>query len=96
MPSYLPKRWKRHLWKTPLPFGDSFLLNINPVLLNEEGASIENIYEYIELASLRPYFDYKIRNITSLSILVIDNELIDNTLLSVKDGKVFFKYETEV
>jgi hypothetical protein len=100
LPSYLPKNYPHHIYqvsKTPYPIGDSYILNIKPILMNQKGFFVSDIYNYIQLASCRSYFDYKVKNITTLPVVIAKANSMDlnNPLIKVIDENIHFKYETE-
>lgn len=85
----------KHLASQPYPRGPCFILNINEVL--EEADNPWHLYVYLELAAKRNLFDYKMRGSTHLPLaLVPDRVLVSiqfNSMLEVKDDKLYFKYE---
>ena len=100
LPNYLPKNYDSkvyHYAKYSLyPEGDSFILNIVPLLKNEEGYFLDDLYTYIKLASWRSYFEYKVRNETGLPAYYAKASRTDfkqNPILEEKDGYIQFKYE---
>jgi hypothetical protein len=100
VPSYLHRKIPQKVIKAvlkPYPKGPCFLINPNEVLL---GASAPNdLYIYLELASMRNIFDYCIRGIRYLPLVLVPeylkNWVLISPLLEVKDDKVYFKYEQE-
>jgi hypothetical protein len=94
-PKYLYKKLRRKIYLTKdyaYPPGYSYILNIKPLLINEVNATAKEIYQYINLASMRSYFDYKVRNIKTLPAIIAE-EKIDNRLLRVENNKIHFMYE---
>jgi hypothetical protein len=83
--------------KPPLPAGNSFIINPTDLFKNECGASITAIYEYIVLASNRQLFDYKVKDDKTLHLNIAlalgMNYTEYNSLLTVKDRIIYFKYE---
>lgn len=80
----------------PLPFGNSYILNPKDLFLNEKGCSIEEIYDYIYLASMRLYFDWKVRGDSSLHYSIakaLDIDVTYNSLLTVEKNYIYFKHE---
>lgn len=77
------------------PRGPCFLINPNEALLN--ASSPNDLYIYLELASKRNIFDYKMRGITYLPMYFVPEYLMGlvetNPMLEVKDDKLYFKYE---
>jgi hypothetical protein len=97
IPSVPPGQYKT-LVRTKLHPGDSYIINPKRLLENETNASINQVYEYIVLASCRNLFDYQVRGIYTLpgifaGFLKINPE--HNRLLTVKDDQVHFIYETD-
>lgn len=92
----IPKRVKIETSKS-YPLGPCFILNIDEVLENTEYPN--DLYIYLELASMRNRFDYSIRGQTTLPLLFVPEYLTEiihiNRLLTIKDEKVYFKYEQE-
>ena len=76
--------------------GESFLVHPDVLLHNGYKYEYREIAQYLALASLRPYADYLITGDTTLDLLQceVDQELFnDNSLLSIKNGRVHFLYE---
>ena len=76
--------------------GESFLIHPDVLLHNAYKHDYRDIAQYIALASIRPYADYLVTGDTTLDLLQceVDQELFENnSLLTVKDGKVHFLYE---
>ena len=75
--------------------GDCFILNLKDLLA--ENNNIINIYNYLNLASRRNIFDYKMRNVRYLHVCFItENEkkwVEYNPLLKLVDDKIYFIYE---
>jgi len=99
MPSYLPKEYSHIVFKYaklhPYPKGNSYIKNIVPVLQNKRGFYINEIYDYIHLASLRSYFDYKVRQIDTLPVVIGKANKMDlnNPLIEIVDNNIHFNYE---
>lgn len=76
--------------------GQSFLLNPRDLLLNANHYSSYEIANYIGLASLRNYMEYKLLGTLSLDLIYYSgNEAILNSrLLLVKDDRIYFRYES--
>lgn len=87
------KLLKPHYYK--VPDGYSFLAN--PVILMESSKrnTVNEVYDYIRLASIRNFFDAEFNRDLTLSLLYVpkDVEVRNNRLLIVKENKVFFRYE---
>lgn len=83
--------------KEKYPEGNSFIINIQDLLLNVNNAL--DLYIYLQLASKRSIFDYNIRGITYLPKELLEEYeytwAIDSPLIDVKDNNVYFKYEQE-
>ena len=79
----------------PWPKGDCYIINIDEVLRMAQDPTY--LYYYLELASKRSLFDYKMRGITYLPIQFVPEYLMGlvetNPMLEVKDDKIYFKYE---
>lgn len=78
--------------------GPCFLVNPNIAL--QSATDPAYLYNYLELASLRSMFDYKIRGVRTLPEVLIPTYLVEwvklNPMLEVKNGNVYFKYEQEI
>ena len=77
------------------PQGPCFVINIDAALKN--ASSPNDLYIYLELASKRNLFDYKMRGVTYLPLHFVSEYLMGlvetNPMLEVKDEKIYFKYE---
>jgi hypothetical protein len=76
--------------------GESFLIHPDVLLHNAYKHDYRDIAQYLALASIRPYADYLVTGEPTLDLLQceVDQELFeDNSLLTIKDGKVHFLYE---
>ena len=74
--------------------GNSFLLNSLSLLYGNNTES-EKI-DYLYLASLRNYFDYKYQNISGLYLYFSDlatERVLHNTALYIENDYIHFKYE---
>lgn len=74
--------------------GNSFILNPKPLFAGRY--TPKELIEYISMASLRSYANYRITGEVGLSLLhcPLQEETIDeNRLLYIKDDKVMFIYE---
>jgi hypothetical protein len=76
--------------------GNSFLLNPEP-LFNDKSTDVIYKAQYIKLAGRRDYLLYQLyghRHLDLSYFLDIDINLIrHNPLLTIKDNKIYFKYE---
>jgi len=98
LPYYLTRKIPKGVWKCayePYPSGTCFIKNINEVL---KGAEAPNeLYMYLELASKRSVFDYRMRGILYLPLPLIEEYQLQwvelNPLLKIKENKIYFKYE---
>jgi len=87
--------------KLPIPAGDCYIINIDEFLKKEAArSSTYDIYLYLELASKRSLFDYKMRGIKWLpeEVVVehnIADEVRESTLLwlDINTRTIHFKYE---
>ena len=76
--------------------GESFLLNPKLLFINRPKHLDKHLVEYIALASLRNYGNYVSFNDLTLDLLICKDreDLINkNSLLLIKDEKVYFRYE---
>lgn len=77
--------------------GESYLLNVYDLLIKgPTEASIKEIADYVGLASFRKYSEYLLTNDASLDILhspLSEEQLKQNRLLSIENGRIRFKYE---
>ena len=96
-PSYCGKLTKevKLAANLPYPCGACYIRNIDTALENIKDPN--NLYIYLELASKRSLFDYKIRGNKHLPLPLVPEYLMGlvetNPMLEVKDGNVYFKYE---
>jgi len=90
----IPYKVKREITKA-YPRGPCFMLNLDKVL--QEATNPNYLYIYLELASKRNLFDYKMRGINYLPMHFVPEYLLGlvetNPMLEVKDEKLYFKYE---
>ena len=83
----------------PYPPGDNFLINIKEALQN--ASSGEDLYEYLELASKRNIFDYRMRKMDFLQSYMVPEYMLErarrNPMLEFKadENIIVFKYEQE-
>ena len=71
----------------------SFLLDTHSLLYNH--SNINQLYDYIHLASLRSLFDYKIRKVDWISTWAIPPSFeLNNPLFTVDNGKIYLKYDS--
>jgi hypothetical protein len=79
----------------PWPEGDCYIINLDEVLRMAQDPTY--LYYYLELASKRNLFDYKMRGVSYLPIQFVPEYLMGlvdiNPMLEVKDEKIYFKYE---
>lgn len=79
----------------PWPQGDCYIINLDEVLRMAQDPNY--LYYYLELASKRSLFDYKMRGISYLPVQFVPEYLMGlvdtNPMLEVKDDKIYFKYE---
>ena len=79
----------------PFPDGDCFIRDIDSVLMYAKDPN--HLYIYLELASKRSLFDYKMRGIVYLPLYFVPEYVMGlvstNPMLEVKDDKIYFKYE---
>lgn len=79
----------------PFPKGECYFIDLDAALINAKDPN--HLYIYLELASKRNLFDYKVRGITYLPIQFVPEYLMGlvetNPMLEVKDEKLYFKYE---
>lgn len=91
----IPKNSRSKVKPLPNLFGNSFLLN--PESLFKNTAEIVFQAQYIRLAGRRDYGMYKIFGHTFLDLSYFSDLNLDalkhNPLLTIKDNKIYFKYE---
>jgi hypothetical protein len=76
--------------------GDSYLLDPYSLLLSVPTYTYKEIADYVGLASFRKYSEYLTTNDASLDILhspLSEEQIKQNRLLSIENGRVRFKYE---
>ena len=76
--------------------GDSFLLNPSKIFIHRHQFKSREIAEYVALASLRSYAEYKDTRNTTLSLLECPVEQVqikDNRLLSFCNNQIYFCWE---
>lgn len=74
-------------------YGYSYILNLKGLLLNEQHKHPNELYEYIHLCSLRSLFDYKVKGITYLPLILLKNANITGDLYTIENNNLYFKYE---
>ena len=77
-------------------YGNSFLVNPEPLFIQRRLYSDKEIAQYAGIASLRNYFDYQSRKDTTLDLFHYTGEediLNQNRLLWIKDDRIHFKFE---
>jgi|JMBY01.1.fsa_nt_gi hypothetical protein len=90
----------RHLYKiSPLYYelsGDSFLINPEPLILNRRRVPLDQIVQYLELASLRNYLDFSFFTTITLPLEFAPyskEELKSNRLITINNNLITFTYE---
>ena len=76
--------------------GDSFLLNTSKIFIHRHQFKSREIAEYVALASLRSYAEYKATRKTTLSLIECPVEQVqikDNRLLSFCNNQIYFCWE---
>ena len=76
--------------------GDSFLLNPSKIFIHRHQFKSREIAEYVALASLRSYPEYKATRKTTLSLIECPVEQVqikDNRLLSFCNNQIYFCWE---
>lgn len=76
--------------------GENFLVHPEKLLENGEGYSKKEMAQYVGLASLRNYAEYKVVGKTTLDLIqspLSQDTLQRNRLLRIEDDKIFFKWE---
>lgn len=75
--------------------GECYLINVDEALRMAQDP--QYLYYYLELASKRSLFDYKMRGVNYLPVQFVPEYLMGlvdiNPMLEVKDEKIYFKYE---
>lgn len=78
---------------------DSYLLWLEPLILNRERVSYIDIFVYLHIASKRNYFDYVNSKKYDLHIGLVPefskDKIIFNRLLTIEDNLIKLKYEEE-
>lgn len=77
-------------------YGTSFLVNPDDLFEKSVGHTNKEIAEYIALAALRSYGEYKATRKTTLDLFKanVDKSTIENNrLLTLEDDKIHFKWE---
>ena len=81
----------------PLETGPCFL--INPIGPLEGAIAPHDLYMYLELVSRRNIFDYEMRGITHLPMLLADKYQLpwvnNNSMMKIEKDNIYFKYEQE-
>lgn len=78
--------------------GESFLVNLEELLENSFRYTNKEIAEYIGLASLRSFANYKLTKDASLDLFhcnMTEDTINKNRLLRVVNGRVHFYYEED-
>ena len=76
--------------------GDSFLLNPSKIFIHRHQFKSREIAEYVALASIRSYAEYKATRKTTLSLIECPVEQVqikDNRLLSFCNNQIYFCWE---
>ena len=76
--------------------GDSFLLNPSKIFIHRHQFKSREIAEYVALAALRSYAEYKATRKTTLSLIQCPVEQVqikDNRLLSFWNNEIYFCWE---
>ena len=81
----------------PYPKGDCYLLNPNDLL--DSASNPNDIYLYLELASKRNVFDYQMRKVKHLPLVMAEEYQLQwielNPLLTIQNENIYFKFEQE-
>jgi len=81
---------------TPPP-NDSYIVDIGKIIRNELNATDDEIYIYLDLASMRNFYEYRYEANNKLNTKFVDTYDIEklkmNTLLEIKDNEIIFRYE---
>ena len=100
IPTYLRHGNKKivHKYVThPYPKGDCFLINPNDLL--DSASNPNDIYLYLELASKRNVFDYQMRKVKHLPLVMAEEYQLQwielNPLLTIQNENIYFKFEQE-
>lgn len=100
IPHYLQRKVPKNVIlaaNEPYIKGPCFILNIDAVL---KGATAPNeLHMYLELASKRNIFDYHIRGVKHLPLVMVEKYMVEwvglNPLLEIENNNIYFKYEQE-
>ena len=80
-----------------LETGPCFL--VNPDIVLQEATAPNELYLYLELASKRNVFDYKIRGVTYLPLVLAEEYQLPwielNPMMKIENDNIYFKYEQE-
>ena len=86
----------RRIQITPQP-NDSYIMDIYKLITNPLNATDDEIYIYLELASMRNFYNLKYMNDNKLKTKFVDDYDIEklkmNTLLKIENNEIIFKYE---
>lgn len=81
----------------PYPKGPCFILNLKELL--ESNSRAIDIYNYLEIASLRNGFDYKVRHTTTVPLALLEEyhlQYVDShPLIEVENETIYLKYEEQ-
>jgi hypothetical protein len=73
--------------------GSSFLVHPEKIFYYFSQYSVSEWVEYVKIASMRNYNNYRISKDTSLDLYILDKQIKGNRLLTVKNNKIFFLFE---
>lgn len=73
--------------------GSSYLLQPEQLFYNFKTYSTQEWVEYVKLASMRNYNDYRISKDKTLAAHITNITKTSNRLLTLKDDKISFKFE---
>ena len=78
---------------------DSYVLQVQNLIENKLHATEDEIYIYLDLASMRNFYELKYEGYSKLKTCLVDKYNIEklkmNTLLEVIDNEIIFEYEEE-
>jgi len=97
MPTFLGKNLTKKEVRCVTRFNTGFSFLINPIPLLLDNSSVTDMYEYIQIASLRSLFDYKIRGVDWVYEWQLPKEInLNNPLITMKQGRIYLKYDSKI
>ena len=76
---------------------DNYSFIVNPIPLLLKHSNVTDMYNYIQIASLRNLFDYKVRNVDWVYTWQLPKGVnLSSNLLIVTKDKVYLKYDSKL